>query len=169
MTSRRNFIQNGSFAAIALLATKPFNALASKATISEGSASSNQQLNLFHSTNLTVLQQAGALKKASGAVFFNPTKSNSSKAFTTGVDIEMGAIENDDYKIVHKDSLKIGIITADADQHLVAEKVNYLSTFLKVTKACDLVVCLSTLGFKIENKLDDITLAEKKHSLRCNY
>ena len=165
MKSRRNFIQNGSFAAIALLATKPFNALANKATPSIGSALSNQQLNLLHSTNFTVLQQAGTLKKATGAIFLNPTKSNTNKAFTPGVDIEMSAIENEDYKIVYKDSLKIGIITADADQDLVAEKVNYLSTYLKATKACDLVVCLSTLGFKIENKLDDITLAEKSTHL----
>jgi hypothetical protein len=165
MKSRRNFIQNGSFAAIALLAAKPFTTLANKTTPSIGSALSNNQINFLHSTNFTVLQQAGKLKKASSAIFLNPAKSNSSKGFSTGVDVEMSVIENEDYKIVYKDSIKVGIITADAEENLVAEKVNYLSNYLKTTKACDVVVCLSTLGFKIENKLDDITLAEKSTHL----
>jgi hypothetical protein len=165
MKSRRNFIQNGSFAAIALLAAKPFTSLANKTTPSVASVLNNNQLNFLHSTNAAVLQQAGKLKKATGAIFLNPTKSNSSNTFSTGVDIEMSAIENEDYKIIYKDNIKIGVLTADTNENLVVEKVNYLAAYLKNTKACDVVVCLSSLGFKIENSLDDLTLAEKSTHL----
>jgi hypothetical protein len=165
MKSRRNFIQNGSFAAMALLASKPFTTLANKTTPSIASTLGNSQVNFLHSTNFTVLQQAGKLKKATGAIFLNPTKSNSHNVFNKGVDVEMSAIENEDYQIVYKDTIKIGVLTANADENLVIEKVNYLAGYLKNTKACDVVVCLSTLGFKIENTIDDLTLAEKSTHL----
>lgn len=165
MKSRRSFIQNGSFATIALLAAKPFTSIANNITPSIGNAFGGNQINFLHSTNATVLQQAGKLKKATSALFLNPTKNNSSKLFSTGVDVEMSAIENEDYKIIYRDNIKIGIVTADENENLATEKVNYLAGYLKNTKACHLVVCLSTLGFKIENSADDITLAEKSTHL----
>jgi hypothetical protein len=165
MKSRRSFIQNGSFATIALLAAKPFTSIANNIKPSIANTFSSNQINFLHSTNANVLQQAGKLKKATSAIFLNPTKSNSSKVFTTGVDVEMSAIENEDYKIVYRNDIKIGILTANVDENLVVEKVNYLAAYLKNTKACHVVVCLSSLGFKIENNVDDITLAEKSTHL----
>ena len=81
------------------------------------------------------------------------------------------------YLIVKKDGLKIGIIGLTIDpEGLVAKKnfegVKYLdplesanqtAAYLKKEKKCDLVICLSHLGYYSEGKNnDDINLAKKR-------
>jgi 2',3'-cyclic-nucleotide 2'-phosphodiesterase (5'-nucleotidase family) len=161
MKSRRNFIQKGSFAVAALLATKPFTTLANTGKVNQANNFTSSTLHLLHSTKSDVLLRANTLKKENRALFLNPTKEKNSY----GADVEMHAIENEDYKIIYKDEIRLGVITADAEGIMVAEKVNYLSAFLKNNKQCDLVVCLSNIGFKHKNALDDITLAEKSSNL----
>lgn len=159
MKTRRNFIQNGSFAAAAVLAINPLESLANNKSILTNNTNviGNKVLNLLHSHKPDVLQKATMLKKKNSAVFLNPTRNLTS----IGADVEMSAIENEDYRIVYKDDIKIGVITAIAEHTMIVETANYLALFLKTTKNCDTVVCLSNLGFKATNQLDDITLAEK--------
>jgi 5'-nucleotidase len=77
------------------------------------------------------------------------------------------------YKIIYKGDIKIGIIGAGTDMSNVSntaastvtykdpiEEINMLATYLKKEKNCNLVVCLSHLGYKNKNAMDDITLAQ---------
>jgi 5'-nucleotidase len=84
------------------------------------------------------------------------------------------------YKILRKQGLKIGIIGAGVQlQGLVlpslygnasytdpVRPVNRLTTFLKKTKKCDYVICLSHLGYRYKNKkISDVILAQKTEHL----
>ena len=82
------------------------------------------------------------------------------------------------YKIFRKGDLKIGVFGIGIElDGLVAqklyqntmyqdpiEKANYYASFLK--KKCDLVICLSHLGFKYKsNKLSDMEFAQQTHDI----
>ena len=69
------------------------------------------------------------------------------------------------YKIIYKDHIRVGIITATANEQNTIKRINDLSAFLKKEKDCHLVVCISQLGYKNKNKVDDITLAGKSEYL----
>ena len=70
-----------------------------------------------------------------------------------------------DYKIIYKGNVKIGVITANAEAPGLVERVNTLSSWLKKEKDCHLVACLSQLGYKQKNNIDDLTLAENSADL----
>jgi 5'-nucleotidase len=57
------------------------------------------------------------------------------------------------------------VITANEGEADVINKTSKLSAYLKNEKQCNMVVCLSQLGYKNKNKVDDITLAEKSTGL----
>ncbi|MEW5675779.1 metallophosphatase [Flavobacterium enshiense] len=82
------------------------------------------------------------------------------------------------YKIINKDGIKIGIFGLGIELQGLVDKKLYketvynnpvevasdMSRILKQEKKCDLVICLSHLGFKYQNdseKICDITLAQK--------
>jgi len=83
------------------------------------------------------------------------------------------------YKIVQKGNIKIGIIGAGIDMKgLVAstvsdnvrhkDPVKYLTavaTMLKQDKKCQLVICLSHLGYRNKNRMDDLTLAVQSKNI----
>lgn len=55
------------------------------------------------------------------------------------------------YRIVWKGNIKVGIISASED----VEAVNALAVDLKRRKYCDLVICLSQLGYEGKDKMGD--------------
>jgi 5'-nucleotidase len=59
------------------------------------------------------------------------------------------------YRIVWKGNIKVGVISANED----ADAVNEIAAKLKQRQHCDLVVCLSQLGYMHKNKMDDRKLA----------
>jgi 5'-nucleotidase len=59
------------------------------------------------------------------------------------------------YRIVWKGNIKVGIISASEE----VETVNALAVDLKRRKYCDLVVCLSQLGYDEKDKMSDRKLA----------
>lgn len=68
---------------------------------------------------------------------------------------------NDDYTIIKKGFLNIGIIKALPGNIDVVNHVQQLSLHLKQEKKCHLVVCLSQLGFKNKDIADDLMLANQ--------
>ena len=70
-----------------------------------------------------------------------------------------------EYQIINKGSLRTGVISAKPGENNVIQKINRLSAYLKKEKNCNVVVCLSQLGFKNKNTTDDITLAEQSTHL----
>lgn len=87
-------------------------------------------------------------------------------------DSQLGSLQQP-YRIVQKGNIKIGIIGAGINMRgLVPGEVNdavqyrdpvrdltAISTMLKQQYHCQLVVCLSHLGYKNEKAIDDLTLA----------
>lgn len=84
------------------------------------------------------------------------------------------------YEIVYREDIKIGIIgVCVSPQNLVAkqnyegmkyldpvESANKAAAFLKDEENCDLVICLSHLGyFPSENEMGDITLAKESRNI----
>ncbi len=85
-----------------------------------------------------------------------------------------------EYLIVHRNGLKIGILAVGVDPvGLIAlqnytgmkyldpvETANRIAAFLKEKEKCDLVICLSHLGyFPKEDEMGDITLAKKSRNI----
>lgn len=168
MTNRRKFLLNGSMAATALLTAKPFTSLAGKLSPVTGFTTNNNNLTLAHTGNAV----AGSSKQVSEHI--SKLKSNSTNlimlhaggtppTINPAYDASLHAGERcsvaaNDYKIIYKADIKTGVITADGNSGS-AEQINALATYLKKEKNCQLVICLSQLGYKSENGLDDLGLA----------
>lgn len=168
MTNRRKFLLNGSMAATALLTVKPFTSLANRLSPVTGFSMNNNTLTLAHTGNAMagdhgqVLRNISKLKNSSPNLIMlhagevspvtNPVYDASLHA---GVSSYVAA---NDYKIIYKGDIKTGIITAD-QATASAENINALAVYLKEEKNCRLVICLSQLGYKVANGLDDLELA----------
>lgn len=63
------------------------------------------------------------------------------------------------YHIIKKGIYKIGIIGAHAGNSGSAEQINALAEKLKTSEGCHIVVCLSGLGYKTADTMNDIDLA----------
>lgn len=155
-------------ATAALLTAKPFTSIANSLSPVTGFRINNNSLVLAHTGNAILsgtgpaLQQITNLKKI-GANLIMLHAGNSAPALQPPYDASMHAGESfsvnaDDYKIIYKGDIKTGVITAN-NKSACAESINTLAVYLKKEKNCQLVVCLSQLGFKSETGLDDLTLA----------
>lgn len=82
------------------------------------------------------------------------------------------------YKIINKGDIRVGILAASLDlkTHLPSLKnelhyrdpigrVNSLASYLKAKEKCQLIICLSHLGFKNSNHPDDLTLARQSENI----
>lgn len=67
------------------------------------------------------------------------------------------------YHIIQKGKIRIGIIAATLNNTLFTgsaiPSINAIAATLKSTHQCNLVICLSDLGYKNTNHVDDVTLA----------
>lgn len=68
------------------------------------------------------------------------------------------------YKIIYKGNVKIGVVGAvghptDQTEKNTLNEVNLVAELLKTKHHCNLVVCISNLGYSNKNNIDDKTLA----------
>ncbi len=67
------------------------------------------------------------------------------------------------YTIIKKGNIRVGIITANAKNNVfdgdIFGSINDLAKGLSDTHGCNLVVCLSSLGYKNNSNIDDVNLA----------
>jgi 5'-nucleotidase len=66
------------------------------------------------------------------------------------------------YRIIQRGKIRVAIISVTAKSFFVADK---LANQLKKQENCNLVVCLSSLGYNKKSRLSDITLAEKSTAI----
>jgi 5'-nucleotidase len=66
------------------------------------------------------------------------------------------------YRVIQRGKIRVAIISATAKSFFVADK---LANQLKKQENCNLVVCLSSLGYNKKSRLSDITLAEKSTAI----
>ena len=71
------------------------------------------------------------------------------------------------WRIVQRGAYKVGILTAGAESGGLnpIQRANELAAELKQREGCNLVICLSTLGFDKNKKLSDVTLAERSEHI----
>jgi hypothetical protein len=171
MSSRRKFLFKSSMAATALLASKPFTSFANTVSPVSGFSINDNQVVLvhagyYHSTDQhQAIQHIAELKSNTGnLLLLNAGPDLEGYAGVFNYDASAGNINNElfssgNYKIIYKGNIKTGVITAAQNEAGIINNINELSTFLKKEKNCHLVVCLSQLGFKNKDGMDDIALA----------
>ncbi|MEI7965651.1 MAG: hypothetical protein WCH29_10795 [Chitinophagaceae bacterium] len=175
MNTRRNFILQSSLASSAFLVANPFKSIANSFLPVTGSSVNNNKIIFLHtgtnSDHRSAHQQMNAIKKATANIVMLHTGSQLKEIpnnLRYDVAINQGqddSIKLGDYKIMYKGDIKIGIITASHSEAVSVDKINNLSTYLKKTRDCQIVVCLSQLGYKNAHQLDDRKLAEQSVNL----
>jgi hypothetical protein len=171
MNNRRKFIVQGSLAATALLAAKPFNALAKYTSPLSRSGFNYNSITFLHTAGHGIAMSAQVKKitgKTTSIILSHAGNGEQQENQPMNCDASLHSInENEDggYKIIFKDNIRAGIITANANEQDMMNRINDLSAFLKKEKDCHIVVCISELGYKNKNKMDDITLAGKSENI----
>ncbi len=73
---------------------------------------------------------------------------------------KLNLFNSNQYKILYKGKIKTGIInTINPSGINPINELNSLAAFLKNEQKCDIVVCISHLGFRNKNNVDDYSLA----------
>lgn len=175
MYTRRKFVIQSSMATTAVLALKPFHVAAETLFPIKGTGSLNGKLMLLHTANPDsqidhkVIQHIAGIQNINDNAIVlqaGPQLRPGQLAYDFSIDeINQADLNSSNYKIIRKGNIKTGLIIADPHDDDVLEKVKTLSSFLKQEKNCDLVVCLSRLGYKNKNAPDDIMLAKKSTHL----
>jgi hypothetical protein len=172
MHSRRKFLLQGAMATAAVLASKPLTTIGQVASSFTGLTGKRNRLFILHTTagsesGKAVLPILHKINKNNDHAILvkagpNSTKDNvdivydaAVRGTNTGADISGG------YKIIHTGKYKTGVIAAIPGDPDIVNTVNSLSAFLKKEKNCNLVVCLSQLGYKNRKSIDDQGLAKK--------
>ena len=177
MNTRRKFLLSGSMASVALLTAKPFTTLANTLAPVTGFSVNSNKIVLLHTGNYNpgnqslAVQQISRIKKNTGNLVLlhagNAVRENAENIHFDSVlkPANCASVSANNYKIIYKDKIKIGIITAAAAEKNTVNKTLALAVYLKEEKNCDLVICLSKLGYKNKTAADDIQLAENSTAL----
>lgn len=166
MTNRRKFLAQSCLASSALMVAKPYKIVAGIAGPLI-SFSSPKAIILLHTSNkndkgsakLSTLKQQYA-----HTILLNAAVLNHANTFQSHYDVSAenpGVISATapSYKIINRGDIKIGVINSVQNSPAALEEINTLSAALKNEKRCNLVICLSPLGYQNANDHDDIKLA----------
>jgi hypothetical protein len=177
MNTRRKFLFNGSMATAALLTAKPFTTLANTLAPVTGFSINSNKVILLHTGSYNpgnqylAVQQITQLKKSTGNLVLlhagNGVHANAGGLHFDSVlePANCASVSANNYKIIYKDKIKIAIITAAAGEKDTLHRTEALAVYLKKEKNCDLVICLSKLGYKNKTAVDDVQLAENSTAL----
>jgi len=167
MNSRRKFLLQGSLATTALLAAKPFKTLA-QSGISIPGFNTGNAISVLHSSNSqlpanSLTNAARKIKSEKSLLVLHSGKKNENSQMKCDASIAHNnavSAATDNYRILHKGNLKIGVISTEEAAGNISDHVNNLSAYLKNDKKCGMVVCLSQLGYNQKNQGDDVALAK---------
>ena len=176
MNSRRKFLLQGGMATTALIVAKPFQTIADTGIPLGGLTANNNKITFLHTVNQAKLSadqlanEINAFKSNSNVVLLDAADAATDTRVKLQYDASVSknnAVSNtaNNFKIIYKGNIKIGVISATAADADVINQVNKLSAYLKKERKCHVVVCLSQLGYKNKNKVDDRILAEASTSL----
>jgi len=177
MNSRRKFIVQSGLATTALIAAKPFKTVADAGSSILGLNFTNNKViflhtaDVHHSNQQQVLDHIAELKRSSGnIVLLNAGKAGSEDSTPLKYDASLcdnnvvDAASNN-YRIIYKGNVKIGIITTNRNDNNLYNNINTLAGQLKKERNCHFVVCLSSLGYKHKNGFDNVNLAANTNHL----
>jgi hypothetical protein len=170
MNSRRKFLLNSSLASLSFIVAKPYKAMSNGLQKIPGFTLEPNTLSLlvtrnFSGDNLSIYQDHARSFKTNfqNSLLIHPGNHTGYQEEHTSFDVSFNSIVSTgkNYSIIRKGNIKIGMIAVKSSEIDVANKVNTLAAFLKDEKACHLVICLSQLGYKNKNSMDDIQLAKE--------
>lgn len=173
MNPRRKFLLQGGLVSTALLSFNPFQSMANKLAPLTGFSMNSKKVILVHTFKQDphILKSILAIRNNTGnVILLHSGKTDQWNETVSAFDVSNGQMDiaqqaqSKDYSIVYKGNYKIGVITP-SEQGYDVDLVNKLSGFLKKERNCDLVICLSSLGYKNNNAIDDVTLAENSTNL----
>ncbi len=171
MNTRRKFLLHGGMAATALLAAKPFKAIAAgNHSLTRLFGSRQNHIVFMHTAGLQTENHFATLQfirninsKTTNAILVDAGNCHSNLAYDASVTDDNFARE--DYQIITKGGINTGIITIIKNEDGLINRINQLANRLKKEKKCQVVVCVSQLGFNQKNKLDDKELAAQSQDI----
>lgn len=155
-------------ATTALIAAKPFKSIANSISPITGFSVNDNRFSLLHTgdheqdRHLTGSQVNDLFRQTTGNLLLvhagNAAVAPSSPRYEVIMKNETPV--HSDYHIIYKGNLKIGILRAAEGDKDALSRINEQSAWLKKTKGCKIVICLSDLGYSNKNGLDDRKLAK---------
>ena len=165
MTSRRKFVLKSSLAALAMVATRPMNLMASAVSRFQRFTGSSQKLILMHTgkikTSLLAGDHANIINRISSTenvLLMNVSGTDHAAKDYDLILHEMNA-QGKKYLVVDRNGIRTGLISVGKHDAADPAKIESLAKDLRTEKDCQLVVCVSTLGYKNHSGMDDCTLA----------
>ena len=169
MNTRRKFLLKGSMATTAFFTAKPFKTLANTLSPITGYTINDNKVVLVHTGDnrsndqqQTINDIASLKRNIANLVLLQAGDAIDSTQLNYDVLIKTNNTAEpalNEYSIVYKGNIKIGVIPAIENSKDAISKVNSLAGFLKKQKSCNIVVCVSKLGFRSAAGIDDISLA----------
>jgi len=167
MNTRRNFIVSSSLASLSLCTTKPFETVASGLRRIPGFTLEPKRVNIVSPGMLTPGNRASFEEcvRSLRCEWKNLVIVKANQSVSNNINIRWDTTvetirdSNNDYQVVTKGNVKMGVISIAGSEDYNIEKVNTIAAHLKREKKCHLVICLSQLGLKQKNKPDDLQLA----------
>ena len=166
MSNRRRFLVQGSLAATALMMARLFKTLAGFSSLSTApTGNSITFLHTLHAHHGVADQVSRISRQQQSVILLHDKSSSTTDGAAFRYDSSLGQLTSGDhaYKIIYRDEVKIGVIAAAAGTSI--RSIHERAAHLKNTEDCKLVVCISELGFRNEEKKDDLTLARQSEHL----
>ncbi len=158
MKSRRSFIAKTTMATTALLATKPFQALAGLSNSFNSIGASGNHMVYLHAGDATTAF-AGKTGRYISDIRSNAVNNilmhTGKTADSSRFDTETGST----YQVIQKGEIKTGVFYITAGETDAAAKMNKLARLLKEDENCQVVVCISHLSHKSKSGMDNLQLA----------
>jgi len=150
-------------ATTAFIAAKPFQTFAKISAPVTGIDNNSNALLLLHSNNFAAQHIAGSIKvlkdrHANVVVLNTGNEAHGKIKADAAISTDGTIIPADSYTLFNKGNIKIGVLRI-APNSCDADQASTVATYLKKEKHCDMVICLSQLGFRNKGTIDDVTLA----------
>ncbi len=177
MKSRRQFVIEGTLAATAVLVSHHLASIANfSSTFFNTSFANlsfhNNHLVLLHTANNGQLYNTGIMREIKkvqeripNSIFVNKKSEKYSPDQITNSEKNIEQSSNENFSIVTKGKVKTGVIYVKPNSEDVITKTESLAAFLKQKEKCAIVVCVSHLGHKQKNSIDDLSLASQSNNI----
>ncbi len=157
MNSRRKFLQQGSLAATALLLSGGTKSFAGSSFFF---GSDDNNLVILHSH----LPASGDQFIFSDGAHIKNVLAAEKRKFNNLLLVD-DTTNDMPYRIVIKGNIRTGIINSSYQEGMSMDEINQLARILKENKKCNIVICVSELGYKNKNSVDDYTLASSSENI----
>jgi len=163
MNTRRNFLLQSSMATAALLAAKPFKTFAKISSPVTADLFNKKSLLLLHGNGGSATDISHTIQQCRdrhAQVAYLHTGKHIPENIKADAMLQSGDAAfspANSYTIFYKGDIKVGVLSACKENK---NELSSLAGYLKKEKRCDIVVCLSNLGFRNKSGADDISLAQ---------